>query len=145
MISRNCFWTMLGVCGALLAMAAPAATQAAEPSAQQVSATDTKIVCHRVKQPGSRTRQRQCATPAQWRAFRDMKIVCRWGKRPDAEHKEQFCATVAQWRVPATRPPGWISLNGRSPAGFSSDIYSPAVPGNANFGGSVASQSDFQR
>jgi hypothetical protein len=144
MIRSDCVWGMLGLCGSLLVAAVPTGTQAAELSAPYASASDIKVVCHKVKKSGSHTRERLCATPQQWRAFRDMKIVCRSGKRPGAAGKEQFCATVAQWRSPATRPPGWIRARPPSWPVEASLGYSPAVPGNSNFG-TVANQHDFQR
>ena len=145
MTRKNATWALLGLCGSLLVAAAPAAPQAAQPVAQHASVPDIRVVCHNVKQAGSHARERLCATPSQWHAFRDMKLVCRSHKPPGAEgksnalliiqgDKQQYCATVAQWRVRASRPASW----------FSSEMYSPSVPGNTNFG-TVANQSDFQR
>ena len=134
MIGKNCVWALLAAGGSLLAAAAPAATQAAEPSAQLASATDTKVVCHRVKKPGSRTRERQCATPAQWRALRDLKIVCHWGKRTGAETKEQFCLTAAQWRDLGFRFGPWTAAGG-----WEGDTQ-PAIPTNTGVTGAYSFQ-----
>ena len=141
MIRKNCLWAILGVCGSLLVVAVPTATQAAEPDAQHASARDAKVVCHGVNTPGSRTREKECATRDEWRARRDMRVVCRLGTRPGAQAKEEFCATVAQWRalgIPNRTRTAYSHASAGGPT-------SPVVPGNSNFGGTVASQSSFQR
>ena len=143
MIRDNCLWAILGVCGSLLVVAVPTATRAAEPEAQHASAWDSKVVCHRVNTPGSRTREKECATREEWRARSDMKVVCRWGTRPGAQTKEQFCLTVALWQ--ALGIPNRTSANSHGSYSHGSTGTSPAVPGNSNFGGTAASQSSFQR
>jgi hypothetical protein len=137
MISRTSLFAILSVCGTIVIVAAPTATQAAE-RAQHASAWDAKVVCRRVKKSGSDTRERECMTKAQWRAARDAEVVCRWGKPPGSDVKEQFCATAAEWRAYDTRATAL-----RVPS-FGGGGTSPSVPGNTNFG-TVASQSDFQR
>jgi hypothetical protein len=153
MISKSCL-AILTVCGTLLIVATPTATQAAEPAAQHASARDTKVVCRRAKKSGSETREGECMTKAQWRAARGAELVCRWGKAPGSDVKEQFCATVAEWRAYDAR--AWASGAPRRPPAIPVDLAlripslggggtSPSVPGNSNFGGTVASQADFQR
>ena len=132
MIRKNCLWAILGICGSLLVVAVPTATQAAEPEAPHASAWDAKVVCHRVKTPGSRTREKECATRAEWRA------------RGIPDRSRTFYSH--------DRPLGPRKLNGSrgsSPAvpgsySHASPGTSPVVPGNTNFG-TVASQSSFQR
>ncbi len=77
----------------------------------------------------------------------DTKLVCRWEKPPGSAAKEEFCATAAQWRAFFKRRAQQVQGTGMrsmstpaAPPGTS-----PVVPGNSNFGGTVASQSDFQR
>ena len=138
MISKTFLFAILRVCGTSVIVAAPTATQAAEPLAQHASALDANVVCRRVKKSGSDTRERECMTKAQWRAARDAEVVCRWGKPPGSGVNEQFCATAAEWRAYDTRATAL-----RVPS-FGGGGASPSVPGNTNFG-TVASQSDFQR
>ena len=126
MISKACTLTTLCACGSLLLGATH--TQAAEPAAQHSSAWDSKVVCHNVKNIGTQTRDRECATREQWRATRNLQLKCRWSKTPGSQAKEQVCETVGALRARDRARSRW----GDSP-GWGSSQALPSVPGGAAF------------
>jgi hypothetical protein len=102
----------------LLTVSAPIATRADEPAAEPAAASDTKLVCRWGRQPGSQTKEKFCATDAQWRAF--------------------FQARARQVTDRAS---------GNSGSGNSGAVGyppSPSIPGMNGFG-TGASQASFQR
>jgi hypothetical protein len=141
-IGKTRLFAILSVFGSLVIVAAPTSTEAAERAGQRESARDAKLVCHRVQKPESDARERACMTRAQRRAARDAQVVCRWGKPPGSDVREEFCATVAQWRAYDARAIAFAGAG--AGAGFAGGT-SPSAPGSTNFGGTVASQSSFQR
>jgi len=67
MASKNCMWAILALCGSLLAVAAPAVVQAADPPAEQGAKAKAKqdaTTCRYVESPGARLKRRVCGTPA---------------------------------------------------------------------------------
>ena len=68
MVSKNCAWAILALCGSLLTVAAPTVTRAADQPAEQGAKSKAKqeVACRYVDSPGSRVKRRVCGTTAQW-------------------------------------------------------------------------------
>lgn len=68
MTKKNPTWAMLGLCGSLLLVAAPIATQAADHTvsdqATASNARQNELMCRDLHRPGSRIKERVCGTPA---------------------------------------------------------------------------------
>jgi hypothetical protein len=69
MASKNLTWAILGLCGSLLTVAAPAVTQAAEQPAAQIATSNAKqdtLTCRDLDVPGSHVKEHVCGVPAKW-------------------------------------------------------------------------------
>jgi hypothetical protein len=63
MTNKNGMWVVLALCGSLLIVAAPTATQAADPPAKSKAKQDIGS-CRYIDSPGSRIKRHVCGTPA---------------------------------------------------------------------------------